>query len=130
MKQANNVNKYIASFSKEAQIMMKQLRTAIKSVAPEAKEKMSYGMAFYEYKSPGYKGRMAYIGAFKNHVSLFIVEGPQVNKVKGLKKYRKSKSALQFPFGAKIPVALVRQGVKAKMKEIDAALKKEVRKRI
>jgi uncharacterized protein YdhG (YjbR/CyaY superfamily) len=100
---------------------MRQIRSAIKSAAPQAEEKISYEMPFYEYKFPGYRGRMAYFGAFKNHVSLFIVpEKLPSNLVKQIKPYKKSKSALQFPIGTEVPDGLIKELVKLRMKEIDA----------
>jgi uncharacterized protein YdhG (YjbR/CyaY superfamily) len=115
------VTQYIAAAPKEAQQMLKQLRVAIRSTAPQAKEKISYGIPFYEYKSPGYRGRLAYFAAFKNHVSVFAW-GHLVDTIPGLKKYKASKSAIHFPLGTKIPVALVKRVVRARMREIDRVL--------
>lgn len=101
---------------------MKQIRSAIRSAAPRAVEKISYKIPFYEYKSPGRKGRLTYFGAFKNHVSIFAW-GKEVNKFPELKQYQTSKGTLKFPLGTKIPVALVKKVVKARMKELDKATK-------
>ncbi|HZY94015.1 MAG TPA: DUF1801 domain-containing protein [Candidatus Bathyarchaeia archaeon] len=58
MRKAKNakVDEYIARAPQPAQQMMRQIRAAISAAAPEAEEKMSYGMPFYEYRYPGYKG--------------------------------------------------------------------------
>lgn len=117
-----DVDAYIARHPKPAQTMMKQLRTAIKSAAPTTTEKISYGIPFYEYKFPGYKGRLVYFGAFKNHVSIFAW-GREVDRHKELKKYKTSKGTLQFPLGMKVPVAIVKKVVKARMKQIDQSVK-------
>lgn len=118
-----NVNEYIASFPKEHQVMMKQIRAAIRSVAPKAVEKISYKLPFYEYRSPGYKGRLTYFGAFKNHISVFAW-GEVVDSIPGMEKYKTSKGTLQFPLGSRIPITLIKKAVKARMKEIDRNLKK------
>ena len=115
------VNEYIAKASGPAQKMMRQIREAIRSVAPEAEEKMSYGMPFYEYKFPGYKGRLAYFGAYKKHISFYAVPRnlpPDLDKQ--LETYKAAKATLQFPIGTAVPITLLKQLVKLRKDEIDA----------
>lgn len=101
--------------------MMKQIRTAISSVAPEAEEKMSYGMPFYEYRFSGYKGRLAYFGRFKNHISFFAVPRHiPTDLAKRIEQYKAAKATLQFPLGSKVPLTLLKKLVKLRMQEIDA----------
>ena len=115
------VDEYIASAPEPAQQMMKQIRTAIRAVAPEAQEKISYRMPFYEYKFPGYKGRLAYFAAFKDHVSFFAIPGNvPAGLAKKLEKYKAAKATLQFPLGTKVPIALLKQLVRLRKKDIDA----------
>ncbi len=45
-----NVDEYIASVPKEHQGKLRELRAAIKEVAPSAEEKISYGMSYYGYE--------------------------------------------------------------------------------
>ena len=52
MKHAKDVEEYIAHAPEEIQEKLRQLQEIIKSVAPTAEEKISYGMAFYAYKGP------------------------------------------------------------------------------
>ena len=114
------VDEYITNAPERARRMMKQIRTAIRSVAPEAKEKMSYGMPFYEYKFPGYKGRLAYFGHFKNHISFFAVPRHiPPDLAMNLEQYKAAKATLQFALGTKVPVALLKKLVKLRMQEID-----------
>lgn len=53
--------------------MMNQLRKAILSACPTAKEMISYAIPFFEYKSPGYPGRMIYFAAYKSHIGVYVV---------------------------------------------------------
>ena len=116
------VDDYIAKAAKPAQRMMKQIRATILEVAPEAKEKISYRIPFYEYRFPGYKGRLAYFASFKQHVSFFAIPGNvPIALAKKMEQYRAAKATLQFPIGTKVPVALLRQLVKLRKKDIDAA---------
>lgn len=109
--------------------MLTQLRRAIKSAAPTAKEEISYGIPFYEYKSPGYKGRLVYFGAFKKHISIYAWDR-EVNQHKELKKYKTSTGTLRFPIGTKIPMALVKKVVKARRREINLTLRPKSKRQL
>lgn len=119
------VDAYIAKAPKEAQTTMKELRRIIKAACPVAKERISYGIVFFEYRSSGYPGRMIYFGVAKHHIGVYIVPKhlpPALQKQ--VEKYKKAKSTLHLPIGEKIPGTMIRQLVKIRMKEIDASLSK------
>lgn len=118
MPKPTTVSQYIAAAAPQARPMLRAVRAAIKSTCPQAKEKISYGMPFYEYKHSGVKGRLVYIGAFTKHVSLFAW-GKEVDQYPALKKYKTSTGTLQFPIGTRVPVRLVKKAVKARMHAID-----------
>ena len=121
MKSSMTVAAYIASAPMQARAMMKQIRAAIRSAAPGAEESISYGMPFYAYKYAGYKGRLAYFGAFTKHVSLFIIPRKVPSDMAGqLKRYKAEKATLRFPLGSKVPVGMIKKLVKLRMKEIDS----------
>ncbi len=67
MRYEKNVDAYIAQAPKGIQGKLRELRAAIKSVAPQALEKLSCGMPYY-----GYKGRLVYFHLSKHHVGLYI----------------------------------------------------------
>jgi uncharacterized protein YdhG (YjbR/CyaY superfamily) len=61
-----NIDEYIASFDSEIQKTLNELRNFIKAEAPEAIEKISYGMpTFY------LKGNLVHFAAFKDHYGFF-----------------------------------------------------------
>jgi uncharacterized protein YdhG (YjbR/CyaY superfamily) len=57
MKPAKNVDEYIAQAPK---VVQEKLRAVIKSTAPGAEERISYGMPYYYYK-----GRLVYFQLWK-----------------------------------------------------------------
>ena len=61
MKPIKNVDEYIALAPKEVQGRLKELRATIMAAAPNAKERISYGMPYYEYK-----GRLVYFQPWKS----------------------------------------------------------------
>lgn len=96
---------------------LRQVRAAIREVAPDADERISYGMPFYRYKGEGgFKGRLVYFGLLKSRIALYMrpqdVE-PYMNEAS---EYKSTKSALQFPLDQEIPVLLVQKLVRQAMK--------------
>ena len=117
---------YIAVAPKAVQPMLRELRKAIKSAAPKAEEKMSYGMPFYAYH-----GRLIYFGAHANHVGMYPIIGREKALfAKELKPYLAAKATLQFPIGKPIPVDLVKKVVKERAKQNEAgAIRKPAARR-
>jgi len=125
MKQPTTVDEYIAAAPPEARPMLKELRRSIRATCPKAEEMISYRMPFYQYQKAGYVGRMIYFAAFAHHVGVYVVPRSLPPAVaKHVERYKTAKATLRFPFGTKIPTALIRQLVRIRMKEIDAVVKK------
>jgi len=117
---SESVDDYIARCPESVQAKLKQIRATIRGTVPEAKEKMSYGMPFYEYRYPGYKGRLAYFAAYKGHISFYAVPHTVPDALaKKMEQYRAAKATLQFPLTGKVPIGLLRQLVKLRKQEID-----------
>ena len=91
MKRAINVDEYIASAPEDLQSRLEQIRKIIKDAAPEALEKISYGMPYY-----GYKGRLAYFSYFKNHIGLYLTPPLVEDYKKELKDYETSKATIRI----------------------------------
>ena len=106
------VDAYIAAAPAPTQPILRQLRDVIRTAAPKAEERISYGMPSYDYH-----GRLVYFAAFENHVGLYAVGQAQDSYTKELSGYLSGKSTAQFPIGQPLPVALIRKVVKARVKE-------------
>lgn len=61
-----NVDEYIAAASEAARPMLNELREAIRAAAPDADERISYGMPYYHLH-----GRLAYFQAHARHIGLY-----------------------------------------------------------
>lgn len=112
MKKApKDVDAYIAEAPKKLQGKLKELRAAIRTTVPDAEERISYGMPYY-----GYKGRLAYFAAFKNHIGLYVPP-PVIEENKSeLKNYETSTGAVRFPNDEPLPIALIKKLIKSRMK--------------
>ncbi len=109
------VDEYISAAPKEVQAKLREVRAAIREVAPTAKESISYGMAYYNYK-----GRLAWFGLHSTHIGLYLRPPVVEEHKKELAGYGTTKSAVHLPLDKKIPVELVKKLVKARMKKNDA----------
>jgi len=112
MQSVQDVDTYIASAPKEMQAKLRELRSTIKLTAPQATEKISYGMPYY-----GYKGRLVYFGFAKKHIGVYIPTPTIEEHKKELEGYYAAKATLHLPLDKKIPIALIKKLVKARMKK-------------
>jgi len=108
------VDEYMAAAPKEAQPLLRQLRKTIKAAAPDAVERISYGMPHYEHR-----GRLVYFAAFKNHIGLY--PAGYADKYPEMKRYLAGAGTLRFPIGEPLPVALIAKLVKTRVKENEDA---------
>lgn len=114
-KPQRSVDAYIAAAPKEVQPKLREVRAAIKEVAPDAIESISYRMPYYSYK-----GRLAWFGLQKAHIGLYL-RPPVIEQHKGkLVGYVTTKSAVHLPLDRKIPTQLIKKLVRAGMKKNEA----------
>jgi uncharacterized protein YdhG (YjbR/CyaY superfamily) len=106
-----NVEEYIAGFPENIRVLLVQLRDTIRNAAPEAEEVISY-------KMPAYKldGILVYFAAFKNHIGFF----PTASGIEAFKKelsaFKCSKGTVQFPLNDKLPVGLITEIVRYRVR--------------
>jgi uncharacterized protein YdhG (YjbR/CyaY superfamily) len=121
MKKMSSVEAYIDSFPGDQREILKKMRQTIKKAAPEAEEKISYGMPGYKWN----KKVLCYFGGFKNHIGFFATPAANVAFKKELAKYAQGKGSIQFPLDKKIPYVLVKKMVQFKVSEIRNKSKKK-----
>ncbi len=101
---------------KEVQDKLQELRAVIRTTAPGAEERISYGMPYYDYK-----GRLVYFQLWKKHIGLYVPT-PVVEEHKSeLKGYETTKATIRFPLNEKLPLALIEKLVQARVRKNDEA---------
>ncbi len=112
MKKLLSVDEYISGFPDDVQKILEQLRTAIKEVAPQAEEVISYGMPAFKFN-----GILVWFGAHTNHTGFY----PRVSAMEAFKKelsvYKSAKGSVQFPFDKPLPVELIKRIVQFRVDE-------------
>lgn len=107
-----DIDAYIASFPKEIQQMLKQLRATIKAAAPKANEVISYGMPAFELN-----GMLVYFAAYKNHIGLYPMPSGIEAFKNELSNYKAAKGSVQFPIDKPLPTELITKMVKYRANE-------------
>jgi uncharacterized protein YdhG (YjbR/CyaY superfamily) len=111
----HTVSDYLAAQSPAARKILSQLRAIIKKNAPKVVEGISYGMPVYRLE-----GILVYMGAFKNHCSLFAMPSAVLKFQKELKNYTTSKGTIQFTLQDSLPKELVARIIQYRVKENQA----------
>jgi uncharacterized protein YdhG (YjbR/CyaY superfamily) len=115
-----SIDEYIATFPKDIQKILEEMRATIKAAAPEAVEKISYQMPTFFLK-----GNLVHFAAHTNHIG-FYPTSSGIEAFKGeLSIYKGAKGSVQFPLGKPLPLKLVNKIVKYRVAE---NLKKAVSK--
>ncbi len=112
-KKFKTVDEYIATFPIDVRKRLKQIRTTIKEIAPQAEETISYDMPAFKIDS----GYFANFAAWKNHIAMYPVPSGSAAFNKQLSQYVSHKSTIQFPHDKPLPLALIRKIVKHRMKD-------------
>jgi uncharacterized protein YdhG (YjbR/CyaY superfamily) len=113
------VDAYLAEMPPDIRAALEQLREVIRAAAPEATERVSYGVAVFRHQ-----GSLVGFGAppSKSHCSLFVMSPPLVARMKDeLAGYKVSGATVHFQPDEPLPRALVTRLVKARIEENETA---------
>lgn len=106
-----NTDEYIDTFPESTQKVLREIRAFIKTLAPDATEKISYGIPTFVLN-----GYLIYFAGYKHHVSLY----PAPRGIKGfeeLDNYKGGKGTVQFPLNKPLPWNLIKRVVNYRIKE-------------
>ncbi len=108
----SSIDEYIATFPKEIQKILKELRATIKAAAPDAEEKISYQLPTFALK-----GNLVYFGVSKDHIGFYPTPGAIQAFKRELSIYESSKGAVRFPMDKPLPLKLISKIVKFRVAE-------------
>lgn len=111
-KKPTTVKGYIATHPTTVQDLLNQMRSIIKTEAPDAEETLSYGMPAYKWH-----GVLVYFAAFKNHIGFYATPNGNVKFQKQLSAYKTGKGSIQFPIDKPLPSKLIADIVKFRVSE-------------
>lgn len=123
----STVDEYLSSLTEDKKRSLQQVRQAIKSAAPGAREVISYNIPAFKLN-----GMLVYYAAWKEHIGVYGSSASLIEKFKKeLASYKISKGTIQFPLDQPMPVDLICKMVRYRVQEneqkasIKAANKKQ-----
>lgn len=123
---AESVDAYLAGVREPLRESLEQLRQTITAAVPEKAEVISYGVPTFKYQGRPLVG----YGAGKDHVSFFVMSPDVMEAHKAeLAAFDTGKGTVRLPPGKRLPEAIVRKLVKARMEETEAALARRAARR-
>lgn len=108
-----NIDEYIKSYPKEVQEKLSQIRKIVKNLAPSAVETISYGMPTFKINGKN----LVHFAGYKGHIGFYPTPSALNNFEKELSIYKTSKGTAQFKLDEKLPIKLIEEMVKFRIKE-------------
>ena len=107
-----SVDEYISKFATEIQEILQMIRKVIKESAPDAEEKISWGMPTFVLH-----GNLVHFAAHKNHIGLYpSPSGTDTFKFE-LAEYKGGKGSIRFPIEKPMPYKLIGKIVRFRVSE-------------
>lgn len=109
---ATTIAEYIAACPPPVRPILEKIRGLVAAVAPEAVERISYGMPAFSQN-----GMLIYFAAFKQHIGVYPPVRGDEKLNKDLATYRGEKGNLKFPLNQPMPYPLIKRVIKARLAE-------------
>lgn len=120
---AVTIDEYIAAFPEAIQERLRAMRATIRAAAPEATEKISYGMpTFY------LEGNLVYFGVAAKHIGFYPTPNGIAAFQDELAPYQSGKGSAQFPHDQPLPLDLVTRITQYRLEENLAKAAKQKQK--
>lgn len=103
-----SIDEYIAACPPDSQDYLQQIRKLIRSLVPDAKERISYQIAAFERNGKN----IIHFAGWKKHVSLYPVPAGSEAFERQIAKYVDGKGTVKFPLDEPLPLKLIERVVK------------------
>ena len=124
MKRFDSVEAYLRDLPPASARIVRRVRSIVRKSAPEAGEKISYGIPAFTLGGP-----FMYCAAFKAHVSIFPPLKGDAALSKKLAPYANGKGNLRFPLGEPMPWPLIPRLARALALQYSTSKSKRKKKR-
>lgn len=108
----NVIDEYIAGFPAEVRDILTRMREVIHAAAPQATEKMAYGIPTFVLH-----GNLVHFAAFREHIGFYPSSSGIEHFKAALAGYSTSRGTVRFPLDRPIPYDLVREIVLFRVQE-------------
>jgi len=109
---AKTIDEYIGVFPPEVQEILQKMREVIRSAAPEAQEKISYGIPTFFLE-----GNLVHFAGYKKHIGFYPEPSGIAAFSEQLSAYESAKGSVKFPLDKSMPWDLVHEITAFRVKE-------------
>lgn len=117
---SKEIDDYIKKYPAEAQEQLYQVYEIIAKNAPEATERISWGMPTFHYYE-----NLVHFAMAARHIGLYPAPEAIEHFAEELVPYKTSKGAIRFPLNEELPVELIERIVQHRVKRVRAKHKSE-----
>jgi uncharacterized protein YdhG (YjbR/CyaY superfamily) len=108
------IDEYLAHAKPDQRAVLEKLRRTIHATAPKAEECISYGIPAFRLGGRS----LVFFGAWANHCAFYPGSSTTLKKFQNdLKDFQITKGTIRFSPGNPLPLALIKELVKARIKE-------------
>ena len=113
-----SIDQYIQTCPEAVQLILQHVRAVIHQTAPAATETIKYQMPAFRLGDAD----LIYFAAFKAHIGMYPPIAASAPFKAKLARYEGPKGALRFPLAEPMPLLLIAQIVKFRMRECNAKI--------
>ena len=100
----STIDEYIATFPKDIQALLEEVRATIRAAAPDAEEIISYQMPTFALN-----GNLVHFAALKNHIGFYPTSSGIAAFKDEVSRYEGTPGAVKFPIDQPLPLDLIRK---------------------
>ncbi|MBI5231514.1 MAG: DUF1801 domain-containing protein [Coriobacteriales bacterium] len=111
---ATSIDEYIAEFPTETQKVLEEVRSLVRSLAPDSTETIAYAIPTFDLNGT----HLVHFAGFARHIGFYPTPSG-IEAFKGeLKPYKYAKGSVQFPLDEPLPTDLIRRMVEFRVEEV------------
>jgi uncharacterized protein YdhG (YjbR/CyaY superfamily) len=110
---ASAIDRYISRSPAAVRDALEKVRAAIRKAAPEATQTIKYGVPTFVLRE-----NLVHFAAFKSHIGFYPTPSAISAFRDQLSAYKSAKGSVQFPLASPMPVKLIEQMVRFRVKEV------------
>ena len=106
-----SIDEYIAACPEASQSHLRELRAAIQTAVPEAREKISYQIGAFELNGKN----LIHFAGWKKHISLYPIPAGDETFEEAASKYADGKGTMKFALDEPLPMKLIGKVIKLRV---------------
>ncbi len=114
LEKPTTITNYIASFPDDIQQKLQLIRSTFQKLAPNATEKISYGIPTVCCNNK----MLMHFAAYKEHIGIYALPEANIAFKSELLKYKIGKRSIQFPHNEPLPISLIEKIIQFRIAEV------------